>query len=211
MTHKTVSIRSVRQRFDAVVQRNGWRRLPLWAFLRVWYAARQVWRRLVQDRNHVYVFDAQSASSHLSDGFTVQRFDRLEAVPKGYVSLLEKRIARYRPIMYSEFPDGGILWLGFVHQQLAACQWSRRGKHFSRWYLPLADDDVVIFGVVTFEEWRGQGLAPAMMQYIASRETGGKGRGYIDCKIWNASSIRAIEKAGFTRLTTLRPLPARKP
>jgi len=96
--------------------------------------------------------------------------------------------------------------LALLDGRLAGASVSRRGDHFKRWFVPLRPHDVVIFRNRTLPDFRGRGLCPALMRHVMAHELAGDGRAYIDCRVYNKPSICSIEKAGFRRIATMKPL-----
>ena len=77
-----------------------------------------------------------------------------------------------------------------------------------KWYVPLQDEDFVMYEMLTFTHHRGRGII-LHIAGTAMQEYGIKGgTAYVDCHVWNHSSIRAIEKLGFEQIATARPLRA---
>jgi hypothetical protein len=134
----------------------------------------------------------------------VERFDALDA--KLLSQIVDEEGQDIVGVIKAEFAAGSVFWLGFLDNEVAAYQWSRRGRLFRRWFVALAEDDLVIFNTVTFARYRGRHLSPAMTRFIAEQEVGTSNLAFIDCKVWNAPSIRGIERAGFRRLGIFKPL-----
>ena len=89
------------------------------------------------------------------------------------------------------------------HSRVGALALVRRSPGHTRLPLP----ELVVYAMVTFEQFRGRGVAPALMSHAMQHSGDGSNRFCIDCRIWNKSSLRAIEKAGFQRVATMDPLP----
>lgn len=70
----------------------------------------------------------------------------------------------------------------------------------------MEDEDIVIFRVRTYPRFRGRGIAPSLMCHAMSELLAEGGSAWIDCRIYNKPSIRSIEKAGFDRVGTMRPM-----
>lgn len=165
------------------------------------------WRRVAQHRNHVFVHDGPVDEARGPAGLAVVRCTKLEALP---VELGEVLRVRFGEGSYAadawELERGAVLWLGLIDGQLAGASVSRRGEHFRRWFLPLRPHDFVIFRNRTLPEFRGRGLCPAIMRHVIRTERTGDAKAYIDCRVFNHASIRSIEKTGFRRIATLRPI-----
>jgi RimJ/RimL family protein N-acetyltransferase len=99
------------------------------------------------------------------------------------------------------FEQGGKLWIGRLKGQLANVGWSRQGNMVRLWFFPLTPTWYVISHCVTLPEFRGLGLFPAMLSYIAHTLCSqGAERFFIDCQSWNYPSIRGVEKVGFQKI-----------
>jgi RimJ/RimL family protein N-acetyltransferase len=99
------------------------------------------------------------------------------------------------------FDQGGTLWIGRSHGQLASAGWSRAGSKVRSWFFPLAPTWFVISHAITLPEFRGADLYPAMLWFIVRTLAGqGAERFFIDCNDWNVPSIRGIKKAGFQKI-----------
>ncbi len=109
-------------------------------------------------------------------------------------------------IDHSELEQNGIMWAAFLDKQLTGVLFTRRGIHFNRWFVKLQHDDIVIFRVRTYPEFRGQGIAPALMNYAINNSLASGDNAYIDCRVYNKPSIRSIEKAGFSLIATMKPI-----
>jgi ribosomal protein S18 acetylase RimI-like enzyme len=171
---------------------------------------RGAWRRIAQSKNHVFVRHRGGTMPPLPAGLAIHRFDQERDIPPRWLEFIRARKGEgYLQIMRQEFAEHGVLWLAIMDEQVAAYQWSRLGRYTPRWFVAVADNDVLIFATVTMEGFRGRGIGPAMMCHIINSETALCGEAYVDCAVWNRPAIRFIEKAGFHRIATLTPLPPR--
>jgi hypothetical protein len=192
------------ERLQRFVRRNGVLGVPITVF-------RKVWRWLFLNRHFVFSrsLAISSAAPALVPGLRIERFASAIEVP---VRLMEQLLAEEGPHraawIRSEFETHGILWLGVLDDNVVAYQWCRRGAFICHWFVPLNDDDLVIFATVTFPRWRGRRISPAMMSQIIAYELRGQAKAYVDCKIWNKAAMRGIEKAGFELLCESPQLPA---
>jgi len=115
-----------------------------------------------------------------------------------------RRTEHHIELMQRELADHGVMWMALFDGKLAGFLWSRKGKFIPRWFVPLAEDDLQFFAASTFDEFRGRGIAPALMRYIMQHEMNGRGTAYVDCAQWNKPAARFFEKAGFTRIATMK-------
>ena len=105
-----------------------------------------------------------------------------------------------------ELSSGSRLWYGLVDGRLAVVLFTRRGNQYCNWFVPLQPDDMVIFRVRTYPSFRGRGLAPALMRFAMHACLRQDGGALVDCRTDNLPSIRSIEKAGFQRTATMKPI-----
>ena len=112
----------------------------------------------------------------------------------------------YREIVTDEFRRNSVFWVASLNGLVVASQFSRSGKCFRRWFLPLHDDDVVVFGGATTPIARRKGIMAFMISHHVRQERKPNAGAYADCAIWNEASMRCIEKAGFRRIARFRPL-----
>ena len=162
------------------------------------------WRKYVRNRHHIYSSPATSSSVQLPPGLTIQRVDNWDALAPWLNALSARRTARHLEIMRQELSERGVMWLALVDGKLAAYLWSRKARFIPNWFVPLAEEDLQFFAATTFEEFRGRGIAPTLMRYIMQHEMNGRGTAYVDCAQWNKPAARFFEKAGFTRIATMK-------
>ena len=186
---------------------NGWRNLGGCVTRRLRSALRFAWRRLAQHRNHIFVHDPDAPRVNGPVGLNVSRYERLEDVPPSVAHQLQLlhgsstlKADRW------ELEHHAVLWIATLNGRVVGTSMSRRGRHFRKWFLPLAANDVVIFRNATVREFRGIGICPSMMGRIVQVELEDGARAYVDCRVYNRPSIRSIQKAGFRRIATKRPL-----
>jgi GNAT superfamily N-acetyltransferase len=103
------------------------------------------------------------------------------------------------------FGKGAILWIVKLNKDIAGFVWSIRGKMVSPWYLPLTFHDAVLFDCVIFEEYRGRGLYPRLMNYLFGKlKLDGVSRVFGFSYAWNKSSIRGLEKTHYHKFSEAR-------
>ncbi len=105
-----------------------------------------------------------------------------------------------------EMEQSADIWIAIIDQQLAGVLFTRKGKKFRRWFVEIKDDDMVIFRMRTYPAFRGRGVAPSLMRYAMHHSLQGGHKAYIDCRVYNKPSIRAIQKAGFKQFATMKPI-----
>jgi len=171
---------------------------------RVWV---QVWRRLFRNRHHLVVWDDTTVIPKDPSGMSVVCYEREADLPESFLRILEQRQGqRGLDTLRSEFRNRGLLWLGVINDEPVGYLWTRRGSDFARWYVPLNDDDQVIFAMVTMPEWRGHGIAPTLMRHVVSNRPSEGSKVYGDIVVWNGASLHAAEKVGFRRFATMKPI-----
>lgn len=165
------------------------------------------YNRCFRARLCVWVWNAGDPLTNKAGGVIVSRYETLENLPK---SILDELIRgdgdEFLPRTTEEFADHGVLWVATIEGQVAGYQWSRRGDIVRDWHFELNESDVVIFSTVTFHEFRGRGVAGAILAHICDEVPPG-GRACADCMVWNAPSIRVFEKAGFLKVAERKPMP----
>lgn len=174
---------------------------------------RRVWRRLsaaynaaFRRRNHVYRWEPGPPLAEDVE-LLVERFELADAVPFAAREAIEswggERAWRQDE---EELRQGAVLWTGRWRGAIGSAWMSRPGALFRAWFVPLGPADLVLFRGRTSPALRGLGLSPAMMRAIVARELRPGGKAYVDVSVHNAPSIRAIEKAGFRRVATMKPV-----
>jgi len=163
------------------------------------------WR--FRKRQHVYVFDSSLTAPTFPPGWNVERFERVEDVAADVWDALgdggrDPSVADDQ----TEMRARGVLWVARLGGTVVGAAVSRRGRDFVRWFVRLGANDIVIFRVRTLPAYRGRGIAAALLRAIVMREALPAGEAYTDCRTFNLSSIRMIEKAGFRRIATVKSL-----
>lgn len=177
--------------------------------MKVW---RRAWRRcaatlnrIFRRRNHVYRYERGPSLG--CPGLIVDRYDRPEAVPEDARRAVSRWGGEQAWVWdIREMNEGAALWIGRLNGAVASAWMSRPGSLFRAWFVPLRVSDLVLFRGTTGPEFRGRGVSPAMMREIVARALPLGSDAYVDVAVHNAPSIRAIEKAGFRRIATLRPI-----
>jgi RimJ/RimL family protein N-acetyltransferase len=173
--------------------------------VKAWRACVAAFNRIFRGRHHVYLHERAVAPARAA--LSVERFDRPEDVPDDIREAVVRWGGEKAWIWDAlEMNDGAAFWIGRLRGAVASAWMSRPGSLFRAWFVPLRAEDVVLFRGRTAPELRGRGVGPAMMGEIVARALPSGGRAYVDVAVHNAPSIRAIEKAGFRRIATLRPV-----
>jgi len=96
------------------------------------------------------------------------------------------------------FEKGAILWILKHDKVIVGFGWSIRGKMVDPYYLPLTPNDAVLFDYMIFEEYRGRGLYPLLLNYILGKiNLEGVTRAFIHAFEWNTASIKGLRKTNF--------------
>ena len=172
---------------------------------KAWRALAAAFNRVFRGRHHVYRYVPGPGPS--CPGLAVERFDRPADVPDA----VRQAVVRWGGEKawawdVVEMNDGAALWIGRLDGDVASAWMSRPGALFRAWFIPLGAEDVVLFRGRTAPELRGRGISPAMTREIVRRALPPGASAYLDVAVHNAPSIRAVEKAGFRRIATRRPV-----
>jgi hypothetical protein len=187
--------------------RYGWRgvvqRLPAKAAGQ----PRRLWRRIARHRNHVFVHEGFTAKVSEPPGLTVIRCTTQAEIPENVLAaMLARGGAAAQETALWELEHHAVQWTGLIDGEFVGTCMSRRGRHFAKWFVPLEGQDIVIFRNWTLPEHRGKGICPSIMRRIIAQELANGGKAHTDCRVYNKPSIRSIEKVGFRRIVTKRPL-----
>lgn len=178
--------------------------LPTRALRKIGWMILGFWRNHVRNRHHVYSRPASAEQVNLPPGMIIERIHSMEAASPWLSTIRARRSEHHVDLMQRELADHGVMWMALIDQKPAGFLWSRKGKFIPRWFVPLSDDDLQFFAASTFPEFRGRGVAPTLMRYIMQQEMNGRGTAYVDCAQWNKPAARFFEKAGFTRIATMK-------
>jgi ribosomal protein S18 acetylase RimI-like enzyme len=186
-------------RLERAVHRYGVGGLPK----RAWERIR---RRLVGDDSLVYRRDSSIQVDPVA-GLRVDRYDDWEQIDPATVESITSAAgisATKRLETHSD--DGNLLWVACLDERVAGYLLTVRGSQLDRWHVRIADDDLVVYSVVVFPEFRGRGIAPALVERVIAAEVIAGQHAFIDTKAWNTPAIRFIVKAGFQRVSSSSPL-----
>lgn len=114
-----------------------------------------------------------------------------------------EKICRYH--MEERFSQGALFWLVEVDGRLAGYVWSSEGRTIRSHYFPLTNKDAHLFDNLIFEELRGQGINPVLINYVLTELTrNGLVRAFIETNITNTPEIRSLSKTGFQKFGLAR-------
>lgn len=191
----------------ALLRQRGFPGLAVAVSRKLFDGFRRLWRRVFRHRNHVFVWRGDPAGRPRLTDLTVLRFQGQDELPG---DLRAKMAAIHSERIFEtdrfEMEHGAVLWVVLMDGGYVGSSLSRSGRHYLKWFVELEPHDVVIFRNATAPAFRGRGICPALMREIIARELSDGGRAYVDCQIDNKASIRSIEKAGFRRIATLKPI-----
>lgn len=164
------------------------------------------YRRWFQNRNYVFIHKGPFGPE-LRDDCTFSRHDRFETVPATVVTDIMLQDGRHeieRDMV--EMECGAVLWIAHVNEHVASLILCHRGRNFKKWHVPVGGNDIIFSRGRTFTPFRGRGLCSSLMKYAMHVELSKQGVAFSDCRVYNAPSIRLHAKAGFYRLTKVKPL-----
>lgn len=102
---------------------------------------------------------------------------------------------------------GTILWFYIINKELVGFVWTIQGNYVAPYYIPILENDVVLFDVDVFPEYRGKGINPIFTNYILKKLKEIEiVRAFVTVAIWNKSSIRTLEKTDFKKFAVVRKL-----
>jgi GNAT superfamily N-acetyltransferase len=133
----------------------------------------------------------------LPAGIVIERYNTYDEAVRPAM----KRIVDYwgREGMTQKVKDryakGAILWVVKWQGEIAGFVWSISGKMLAPWYLPTTLHDGYIFDAVTFEEYRGRGLYPLLMNFVLGKlKSEGISRMVGELYSTNSASLRGLKK-----------------
>ena len=199
------------QRLRDLHQRHGVVGLVRRAGVRSGERARDAYRRIFLHRHIVFRLDPPPAPGRDVPGLVIHRHaSEGDVQPELLRLLVDLRGPAFLDMMRLEFDHRAVMWIGLLDGEFAAILFTRRGRYFKGWFVPIGPDDIVIFAMGTEAQFRGRGLSPAMMRHAINTELASTpgAKAWIDCAVWNAPSIRAIQKTGFQRVGVMKPIGA---
>jgi len=109
-----------------------------------------------------------------------------------------QRIFRHQ--MKERFSKEALLWLVKVNGILAGHVWSIQGRTIQPYYLPLTKKDVHLFDNFIFEELRGRGVNPVLVNYVLAKlKEKDMARAFIETSVANTPEIHSLAKTGFEK------------
>ena len=142
----------------------------------------------------------QPTDSCALPGLTVEKLSSEQAIDFALSSAIGTSMGERRfDVMKKLFRRGCEMWIGRLNGQVAGICWSKCDNVGDKYYVRLTKADAVILSCIVFPEFRGRGIYPAMLENMVRTMMGHNSvrRVFIDCKSWNAPSVRGILKAGF--------------
>lgn len=164
------------------------------------------YRRYFQNRNYVFVHRGPFPPEHREDCH-FKRYSTFEQIPS---QVRDGFIATGRDQVLAcdrrELDEGATMWAVFIGDELASVIFTRQSGAFRRWFVELGENDIVFIRGRTDIRFRGRGLLPSLMRYAMHNCLKEGGSAYLDCRVYNKPSIRAIQKTGFSCIATMKPL-----
>ena len=96
-----------------------------------------------------------------------------------------------------ELEENAILWIASVNSHMVSFVFTRQGKYFKNWFVPLQPTDIVFFRLGTNPSYRGRGYATSLIRYVMHELETKEALFYIDIRTYNRPSIRCVEKTGW--------------
>ena len=162
----------------------------------------RLWRATVDKGEWVFLYETKRLSGSNADlppSMRIDRYTRIEDVPRDYV----EELARLKGgadvadgLLRKFFVHDGTLWIISHEGRYAGYQWTIVGGIDGTFFMPLTSQDVGIYAVETFPEFRGRGIYPVFLsEAVKQLAREGFQRVFIGCKVWNESSLQAQRKA----------------
>jgi hypothetical protein len=103
------------------------------------------------------------------------------------------------------FERNATLWLLEFEGKFCGFAWTIRGGHVDPYYFPLTRNDVLVFDVETFPEFRGKGIiSEAICRIGSSLAQYGVRRLLIDTGVWNHAMQKGLTRTPFRQIGTCR-------
>lgn len=174
------------------------------------HAGQTAWNRVARHRQLIYELPREVANQFHAEApasARVYRYRSIEEIPDDLVNHLTSEHGMHLvPELVGTFKSGATLFLVVYDNRPVSMLWAKRGTSIKRWYLPLGESDVVLYGWHTSPEYRGLNLIGLAMETAIGGFSAQTERFLADVKIWNKPSIRAMEKAGFRFVSKAKPL-----
>lgn len=173
---------------------------------RAWRRLTWAYRRRFQSDHQVFVRRSPFPAEIRPD-VQFLRFEHFEEVPESVrQAIIANQDQRALEKDEREIRDHSLMWVAIVDDKVASACHSRKGKFFRTWFVPLNDDDIVLFRARTYPEFRGRGIIPSIYRHIMHQELPESARAFADCAEYNKASRRSLEKAGFQLVTVAKPI-----
>ncbi len=163
---------------------------------------RDVWRRLFRNYHYVYRLNPNAPRVPIPEGFTMQHFKCIEDIPSQLLEELNSITGKKQMLktLINMKYRGCVLCVGFLYDEPVASVLYRKASNIPYWFIDLQPDDVVFMRGGTVPAHRGKGLFACMHQAMASLLPVDRMNIYSDVSIYNYSSMRSVEKAGWIKI-----------
>lgn len=152
-------------------------------------------------RNQTLVFSRGPVSGEYSSRWEVVRVPcREDLAEEHYDALFAEEGPLIVGLLDREFGRDGTLWLSLIDGAVAGYAWTRHPGVGQDWFVDVSQEDIIVLATVTFASFRGNGVMSDLVQSALQRELSVEGQAFINCKAWNLSAIKFIERSGFTRV-----------
>lgn len=168
--------------------------------------------RAVRHRKH-FIFEHDGSVAHFeAPGLKVTRYQQVESIPHHVLQAFGDDAGQEMiDGIHDRFREGSVCYIAEIDGEPGSILWSRKGSAIDQWYVPLRDEDFVLYAMYTMPKFRGRRAIRALMAAAISTETGDGGLPYSDCRTWNRPSKRAMEAMGFKVIGLRKALPRRAP
>ncbi len=174
---------------------------------RIYKRFRDAYRKRFRQQNFIFQHKGPFSSERRTD-CVIKSFRSKADVPESVkADLLRNGGKKTWEINEMEIDENAVFWVAFKDKHVVSTVFTRRGMCYKNWFLPLNPEDVVVFRLGTFPEFRGRGFAPSLIrQAIYETLKDSSGHAYIDCRTYNKSSINCIKKVGFNCIAKMKTI-----
>jgi RimJ/RimL family protein N-acetyltransferase len=147
---------------------------------------------------YVFWIDHKNKENSI-EWLSISRYGNINEVNKIDIKIISNYNKEFHGEAKKKFAKQCEMWLGKINGNIASVCWSRCQAERKDYFVLIKNNDAVISSCFVMPEYRGKRIFPSMLEHIVCEmyEHNKIQNFYIDCKSWNISSIRGIEKSGF--------------
>lgn len=194
------------EKFTSILKRINWyrRKHGLSTLLRL--SGQRFLNRWIIRSRYLFAVDLDRDSINSSQDFesvAVASYSSMEAIPAEDLAQLTERKGRsvLMPFLRHFFDYGARLWLVRIQNDIVGLKWTLKRGFDSFYCIPILETEVVSLAEQVFEDFRGQGVWKRMTAAIlAELKKEGVSRVYFGVHCRNGPMLRAVSKAGISRL-----------